>query len=103
MMNAIALVLEGGKFLPADILPEHFEDDGSHNADPTLDAHDPLRRLTRRERDVLAELVKGLPNRTIAKNLDVQEVTVKCHLMRIYRKLGVENRVQAVKFALELS
>ena len=102
MMNAIQLVLDGEKFLPADILPEHLEDDGLQNADPTLDAHNPLRRLTRREREVLAELAKGLPNRTIAKKLDVQEVTVKFHLTQIYRKLDVENRVQAVKIALEI-
>ena len=102
MMNAIELVLEGGKYLPADILPEHVENDGSQNADPTLDAHNPLRHLTKRERDVLAELVHGLPNKSIAQNLDVQEVTVKLHLWHIYKKLGVENRVQAVKFALEL-
>ena len=44
----------------------------------------------------------GLPNRTIAKKLDVQEVTVKFHLTQIYRKLDVENRVQAVKIALEI-
>ncbi len=101
MMNAIELVLEGGKFLPADILPEHVDTDGSRNADPTLDAHNPLRHLTKRERDVLAELVEGLSNKTIAKNLEIQEVTVKLHLWQIYRKLDVENRVQAVKFALE--
>ena len=101
MMNAIELVLGGGKFLPADILPEHVENDGSQNADLTLDAHNPLRHLTKRERDVLAELVNGLPNKSIAQNLDVQEVTVKLHLWHIYKKLGVENRVQAVKFALE--
>ncbi len=102
MTNAIELVLEGGKFLPADILPEHVENGGSQFADPTLDAHNPLRHLTKRERDVLAELVNGLPNKTIAQNLDIQEVTVKLHLWHIYKKLGVENRVQAVKFALDL-
>ncbi len=102
MTNAIELVLGGGKFLPADILPEHVENDGSRFADPTLDAHNPIRHLTKRERDVLAELVNGLPNKTIAQNLDIQEVTVKLHLWHIYKKLGVENRVQAVKFALDL-
>ena len=101
VMNAIQMVLEGGKFLPADILPEHLEDDGSQNADPTRDDRNPLRRLTERERDVLDELVEGLSNKTIAKNLEIQEVTVKLHLWQIYRKLDVENRVQAVKFALE--
>ena len=49
---------------------------------------------------MLDELVNGLPNKTIAKNLDIQEVTVKLHLWQIYRKLDVENRVQAVKIAL---
>ena len=101
VLNAIQIVLEGGKFDPTDILSEHLEDDGSQHTDPTRDAHIPLRRLTERERDVLDELVNGLPNKTIAKNLDIQEVTVKLHLWQIYRKLDVENRVQAVKIALE--
>ena len=99
-MNAIQLVLDGGKYLPADILPKRLEDNGSQNTDPTLNAHNPLGRLTERERDVLAELVKGLPNKTIAKYLEIQEVTVKLHLWQIYKKLDVENRVQAVKIAL---
>ncbi len=101
MMNAIQLVQEGGKYLPADILPGHLEDDRSQNAGPTFDTCNPLRRLTRRERDVLAELSSGLPNRAIAMNLDIQEVTVKLHLGNIFRKLGAKNRVQAVKIALE--
>ena len=49
MTNAIELVLEGGKFLPADILSEQLEDDDLQIANSTLDAHSLLRNLTKRD------------------------------------------------------
>ena len=103
MMNAIQLVLAGGKYLPADILLEHIGNREPQSANSSLDEQDRLRLLSHREREVLAELARGLPNKMIAKNLDIQEVTVKSHLTRIYQILGVDNRVQAVKIALELN
>jgi DNA-binding NarL/FixJ family response regulator len=58
-------------------------------------------RLTPREREVLALLAEGRPNKDIARHLDLREITVKYHLKNIYRKLHVSNRAQAVKIALE--
>ena len=45
---------------------------------------------------VLALLEKGMSNKAIARELDIGEITVKAHVSAILRKLGVENRVQAV-------
>jgi DNA-binding NarL/FixJ family response regulator len=56
--------------------------------------------LSPREVDVLRALVKGISNREIGKELGVEEVTVKLHLRRIYKKIGVPNRTQAVKLAM---
>jgi len=51
--------------------------------------------LSRRESQILQCLVDGLPNKTIARNLDMAEATVKVHLKSILRKLNVQNRTQA--------
>jgi DNA-binding NarL/FixJ family response regulator len=56
--------------------------------------------LTRREGDVLDELVKGLNNRQIAQALYISEDTVKTHVRAVLRKLGVRDRAGAVSFAL---
>ena len=55
--------------------------------------------LTQREKEILAFVAKGATNAQIADKLSVQEVTVKTHLNSIYRKLNVDNRVQAVLLA----
>lgn len=51
--------------------------------------------LSIREKDVLSYLSKGLQNKEIAKILQIAEHTVEQHLSRIYRKLGVSNRIEA--------
>ena len=56
--------------------------------------------LTRREGDVLEQLVKGLNNRQIAEALFISEDTVKTHVRAVLRKLGVNDRAQAVSYAL---
>jgi DNA-binding NarL/FixJ family response regulator len=56
-------------------------------------------RLTGREREVLAIAAEGLTARQIATRLGVRERTVTTHLARIYGKLGVGNRLAAVRMA----
>jgi DNA-binding NarL/FixJ family response regulator len=55
--------------------------------------------LTGREVDLLKALALGLSNRAIAKEFWITEQTVKFHLTNIYRKLGVVNRTEAVRYA----
>jgi ATP/maltotriose-dependent transcriptional regulator MalT len=52
--------------------------------------------LTQRETNVVRLMSEGLSNRSIAESLFLSEATVKTHLVRIYRKLGVDNRAAAV-------
>ena len=51
--------------------------------------------LSPRERQILTCLVSGQPNKTIARNLDMAEATVKVHLKALLRKINVRNRTQA--------
>jgi DNA-binding NarL/FixJ family response regulator len=56
--------------------------------------------LTQRESEVLDLMVRGLANRAIAQQLFIGEETVKSHARSVYRKLGVEDRGQAIAAAL---
>ena len=55
----------------------------------------PLESLTDRERQVLGLVAEGLPNKQIARRLEISEKTVKAHLTSAFRTIGVDDRVQA--------
>ncbi|WP_069768839.1 MULTISPECIES: response regulator transcription factor [unclassified Streptomyces] len=58
------------------------------------------RELSGREVEVVRLLADGLSNRSIAEALFLSEATVKTHLVRVYRKLGADNRAAAVSEAV---
>lgn len=60
-----------------------------------------LSRLTERELDVLRLIAQGMLNKEIAIQLYISEPTVKNHTAKIYEKLEVRNRVEAVLWFLE--
>lgn len=60
---------------------------------------DPLSAFSAREREVLVLLAEGLPNKLIARRLEISEKTVKAHLTRIFREIGVSDRTQAALWA----
>jgi DNA-binding NarL/FixJ family response regulator len=69
-----------------------IRDDGARKA---------LATLTKREREILLMLARGLTNAEIASESFVSETTVKTHVGRILMKLGLRDRVQVVIFAYE--
>jgi DNA-binding NarL/FixJ family response regulator len=72
-----------------------------HVAASSIRAGDDDVGLTDKEREVLRALADGRPNKEIARALWVTEQTVKFHLTNVYRKLGVANRAEAVRWAYE--
>ena len=58
-------------------------------------------KLSKREKEVLKEMVKGKTNKEIARALFVSEKTVKTHVSHIFSKLEVSDRTQAAIYAME--
>jgi DNA-binding NarL/FixJ family response regulator len=57
--------------------------------------------LTQREQEVLGLIAAGLPNKLIARRLEISEKTVKAHLTNIYRRIGATTRTEAALWATE--
>jgi DNA-binding NarL/FixJ family response regulator len=95
---AIDIVQDGSVWAPRKVLARLLE--SSSNEVATAQAS-PEPKFTGREEQVLKLLVAGRPNRDIARTLGIDEATVKAHVGRLMRKVGVANRialsVQAVK------
>jgi DNA-binding NarL/FixJ family response regulator len=59
--------------------------------------------LSTREADVLQGICEGKANKEIARDLDLQEVTIKLHVKTLSRKLGARNRTHAAMIARDRS
>jgi DNA-binding NarL/FixJ family response regulator len=55
--------------------------------------------LSKREREVLGLVAEGLPNKLIARRLEISEKTVKAHLTSVFQRIGVTDRTQAALWA----
>ena len=67
--------------------------------DGETDSPTSLGKLSKRQKQLLVLLDKGLSNRDIAENLQISEHTVKVHLWRLFRRLNVKSRSQASHLA----
>ena len=89
LVNAIRFMAAGETFVPLDVLQD-AEDDTVH----------PLaEKLSPRELEVLSGLCEGKANKEIARDIGVQEVTVKLHVKTLCRKINARNRTQAAMIA----
>jgi LuxR family maltose regulon positive regulatory protein len=76
--------------------------DSNGNKISRLPEHAPGLILSQREIEILPLLAEGLSNKEIAAKLYIAPVTVKTHLQNIYKKLNVNNRIEALKKVREI-
>lgn len=91
LVNAIRFVLSGEQYFPYAFESEIRRDS----------SQDEFLTLSEREKQTLEQLCVGLSNKEIARNMGIQEVTVKLHVKNVLAKLGVANRTQAALLAKE--
>jgi DNA-binding NarL/FixJ family response regulator len=72
-----------------------------HLAEGASQEEDHINKLTKREREVLAEIAKGKSNKEIAAALSITEKTVKTHVSNILAKLELSDRTQAALYAVK--
>lgn len=109
LLRGIHAIIDGGEYIALDdnsdnIMPSHYPKGAPSRATtPNADIRDKARhaRLTPRELEVLHFLVQGASNKEIARELELQLVTVKLHVRGICRKLNAKNRTQAALTARE--
>ncbi len=94
--HALQLVRSGGVYVPSQALIETVVKEVSGERAGEKGTGRRGEDLTPRQLAVLALLEKGMSNKAIARELAIGEITVKAHVSAILRKLGVDNRVQAV-------
>jgi DNA-binding NarL/FixJ family response regulator len=100
LIAAIHAVATGDSLLSPSVTRRVIDHMTQHPNEPVV-SDNRLDKLTPRERDVLAQIARGLSNGEIARALVIEESTVKTHIKRILMKLRLRDRVQAVIFAYE--
>jgi DNA-binding NarL/FixJ family response regulator len=110
LLSAVRLVASGGIFVPIEALKSasgappalaSTRDRPQVQQEPAVASQTasvtPLSLgLTPRQGDVLALLLKGLPNKLIARRLEISDGTVKVHVSAVLQTLGVATRTQAL-------
>jgi DNA-binding NarL/FixJ family response regulator len=105
LLNAVRLVASGGIYVPVEALkaraareaPAGARPEAAAVAEPPVGGVNPEQLgLTPRQADVLSLVLKGLPNKLIARKLDIAEGTVKVHVSAVLQALKVSTRTQAL-------
>ena len=87
LVSTIRLVVAGNKAIPANLLAQINQDND-------------MFKLSDRHLEILSSIAEGQSNADIAKQFSLSEVTIKKHLSKIFQRLGVANRSEAVALAL---
>ncbi len=103
MLSALNLIFSGGVYVPPAILKQAPTTQATQNSFATAGNPSTSDKyyLTERQQDVLQQMVKGLANKEIARELNMSPSTVKVHIAAILREFAVNNRTQAVAMAQE--
>jgi DNA-binding NarL/FixJ family response regulator len=100
LVEGIETVAAGEALLAPTVIRRLIEQH-IHAPAPNAGVPTPLRHLTDREREVLVLVARGRSNIQIATDLVVAPATIKTHVNRIFAKLGIQSRAQAVVLAYE--
>lgn len=98
LIKAIRAILSGNTFTIPSITPallDHIQTQISANDISDLEHMEPL---TTREKDILSLIATGKKNFEIAGALNIEEKTVKNHINRIYSKLQIKSRYEAINY-----
>lgn len=93
LTQAIDFVLKGGVYIPTKLLTESQRK--GFLTQETQPSQQEV-RLSPRQKDVLSALARGLPIKSICREFNLSEGTVKTHVASIYRILGARNRTEAL-------
>lgn len=103
LIYAIDEVANGKIYLPATLSSrffEYFQKSFKEETQAVSDEENLLNYLTQREEEVLDLLTQGITYKGVAQKLFISETTVKTHVNNIFQKLQVNDRTQAVLYAL---
>lgn len=89
LVNAVRFMAAGETFVPVKFMT----DEANEDINPLAQG------LSPRELEVLSGLCRGLANKEIARELELQEVTIKLHVKTLSRKLDAKNRTHAAMIA----
>jgi DNA-binding NarL/FixJ family response regulator len=99
ILGAIDDILSGRTYVPCSLAEtddsEAFASQGARGRSTEAD----LSKLTKRQREVLQLLVRGMSNKEIARALEIAEATTKIHMAALLRALGARNRTEAAHIA----
>jgi len=99
--RAVEAMLSGRTYVPSAPASDIGAPKGADRARPIADRASLEFDLTLRQRQILELLAEGLSNKEVARRLGIREGTVRIHIGSLLHKLGVKNRTQAARIAIE--
>lgn len=103
LIYAIEEVMQGKVYLPSGLSSrffEYFQKTFKEETNNSQNQENLLQFLTQREEEVLELLTQGVTYKGVAQQLFISETTVKTHVNNIFQKLQVNDRTQAVLYAI---
>jgi DNA-binding NarL/FixJ family response regulator len=94
LVDAVKMVLKGETFFTPSLV------EAAEGLVPARGSMPPLKRLTRREREVLQLLAEGRSNKEIGSALHITTKTAETHRARLMAKLGVHSVAELVRYAI---
>lgn len=104
LTDALEQVKSGKVYLPTSLATKFFDQfhiETNKECEEEQEGDNLLNYLTQREEEVLALLTDGITYKGVAKQLFISETTVKTHVNNIFQKLQVNDRTQAVLYAIK--